>query len=29
MKLIEKEGSGVIVYLRQEGRGIGLAEKLR
>lgn len=29
MELIAREGRGVIVYLRQEGRGIGLAEKLR
>lgn len=29
MELIEKEGRGVIVYLRQEGRGIGLANKLK
>lgn len=29
MALIAAEGRGVIVYLRQEGRGIGLAEKLR
>jgi GTP cyclohydrolase II len=29
MRLIAKEGQGVIIYLRQEGRGIGLAEKLR
>ena len=29
MRAIATEGSGVIVYLRQEGRGIGLAEKLR
>lgn len=29
MKLIEKEGSGAILYLRQEGRGIGLKNKLR
>ncbi|KAI9139574.1 GTP cyclohydrolase II-domain-containing protein [Paraphysoderma sedebokerense] len=29
MKRIMKEGSGVIVYLRQEGRGIGLLDKLR
>lgn len=29
MQAIAAEGSGVIVYLRQEGRGIGLAEKLR
>ncbi|TCP31717.1 GTP cyclohydrolase II /3,4-dihydroxy-2-butanone 4-phosphate synthase [Scopulibacillus darangshiensis] len=26
---IEKEGRGVLVYLRQEGRGIGLMNKLR
>jgi 3,4-dihydroxy 2-butanone 4-phosphate synthase/GTP cyclohydrolase II len=29
MEAIEKEGSGVIVYMRQEGRGIGLANKLK
>ncbi|MFA5424304.1 MAG: bifunctional 3,4-dihydroxy-2-butanone-4-phosphate synthase/GTP cyclohydrolase II [Phycisphaerae bacterium] len=29
MKMIEKEGKGALVYLRQEGRGIGLASKLR
>ena len=29
MKLIEREGKGVIVYMHQEGRGIGLANKLR
>jgi 3,4-dihydroxy 2-butanone 4-phosphate synthase/GTP cyclohydrolase II len=28
MKAIEKAGKGVVVYLRQEGRGIGLANKL-
>ncbi|HZZ44298.1 MAG TPA: GTP cyclohydrolase II [Tepidisphaeraceae bacterium] len=28
MELIEKEGKGVLVYLRQEGRGIGLTNKL-
>ena len=28
MRMIEKEGSGVIVYMRQEGRGIGLANKI-
>lgn len=28
MKQIEKEGRGVIVYMRQEGRGIGLINKL-
>jgi 3,4-dihydroxy 2-butanone 4-phosphate synthase/GTP cyclohydrolase II len=29
MKMIEKAGKGALVYLRQEGRGIGLANKLR
>ncbi len=29
MEMIALDGCGVIVYLRQEGRGIGLAEKLR
>jgi GTP cyclohydrolase II len=29
MSEIGKRGSGVVVYLRQEGRGIGLANKLR
>ena len=29
MAMVEKEGKGVIVYMRQEGRGIGLANKLR
>ncbi len=29
MKQIEKEGKGVFLYMRQEGRGIGLANKLR
>ena len=28
MKLIEKEGKGVIVYMLQEGRGIGLLNKI-
>ena len=28
MQMIEKEGKGAVVYLRQEGRGIGLANKL-
>lgn len=29
MKLVEKEGKGAIVYLNQEGRGIGLMDKIR
>lgn len=29
MEMIEKEGKGVIVYLNQEGRGIGLMNKMR
>jgi 3,4-dihydroxy 2-butanone 4-phosphate synthase/GTP cyclohydrolase II len=29
VKLIEKAGSGALIYLRQEGRGIGLKNKLR
>lgn len=28
MKLIEKEGKGVLVYIQQEGRGIGLMNKI-
>lgn len=28
MKQIEKEGNGVLLYMRQEGRGIGLINKL-
>ncbi len=28
MSMIEKEGSGVILYMRQEGRGIGLGNKI-
>ncbi|MCB9252769.1 MAG: bifunctional 3,4-dihydroxy-2-butanone-4-phosphate synthase/GTP cyclohydrolase II [Flavobacteriales bacterium] len=29
MQMIEKEGKGVIVYMNQEGRGIGLINKLK
>jgi 3,4-dihydroxy 2-butanone 4-phosphate synthase/GTP cyclohydrolase II len=29
LDLIESKGSGIIVYLRQEGRGIGLKHKIR
>lgn len=29
LKMIEKNGQGVVIYLRQEGRGIGLANKMR
>jgi 3,4-dihydroxy 2-butanone 4-phosphate synthase/GTP cyclohydrolase II len=29
LSMIAKEGMGVLVYMRQEGRGIGLLEKLR
>ena len=29
MEMIEKEGRGVIVYMNQEGRGIGLINKLK
>ena len=28
MQMVEKEGAGVILYMRQEGRGIGLANKI-
>lgn len=29
LRRIEQEGCGVVVYMRQEGRGIGLANKMR
>jgi 3,4-dihydroxy 2-butanone 4-phosphate synthase/GTP cyclohydrolase II len=29
MEMISKEGKGIILYMRQEGRGIGIANKLR
>ncbi len=29
MRLIEKKGNGIILYMRQEGRGIGLVNKLK
>jgi 3,4-dihydroxy 2-butanone 4-phosphate synthase/GTP cyclohydrolase II len=29
MRLVEHEGNGVVLYMRQEGRGIGLANKLK
>ena len=29
MEMIEKEGKGVIIYMNQEGRGIGLINKLK
>ena len=29
MEMIEKEGRGVVLYLSQEGRGIGLMDKIR
>ena len=28
LKMIQKEGKGVVLYMRQEGRGIGLENKL-
>jgi 3,4-dihydroxy 2-butanone 4-phosphate synthase/GTP cyclohydrolase II len=29
MKRINEEGEGVLLYMRQEGRGIGLSEKIK
>jgi 3,4-dihydroxy 2-butanone 4-phosphate synthase/GTP cyclohydrolase II len=29
MEMVDKEGKGVILYMRQEGRGIGLVNKLK
>ena len=29
MKMVEKEGKGVVLYMNQEGRGIGLLNKLK
>ena len=29
LQMIEKEGKGVVIYMRQEGRGIGLLNKLK
>ena len=29
LRMIEEEGQGVVLYMRQEGRGIGLANKIR
>ncbi|HUN66947.1 MAG TPA: bifunctional 3,4-dihydroxy-2-butanone-4-phosphate synthase/GTP cyclohydrolase II [Bacteroidota bacterium] len=29
MKMVEREGTGIVLYMRQEGRGIGLSNKLK
>jgi 3,4-dihydroxy 2-butanone 4-phosphate synthase/GTP cyclohydrolase II len=29
MEMVEKEGKGVVIYLSQEGRGIGLLNKIK
>ena len=29
MKMIQKDGTGIVLYMRQEGRGIGLANKIK
>ncbi len=29
MRILDREGSGVLVYMRQEGRGIGLVNKIK
>jgi 3,4-dihydroxy 2-butanone 4-phosphate synthase/GTP cyclohydrolase II len=29
LRMVEKEGTGVVLYMRQEGRGIGLYNKLK
>ncbi len=29
MRMVDQEGSGIILYMRQEGRGIGLVNKLK